>query len=308
MRGDVAGTGRMSLTQLVAMCAVYRGERSLEGVFLSAADLDESGTMNLVDIVAEAAMYRRMVMPYPFLLPGVVEKQPGRFAHDVYMGWGTAPLEGYLPQAGSYVRAYPYGDGSARRDNVSVRDIGDGVLSEVSSFAEDGAPWNARTTEYWRDPEANVIRQRWRDDSGQEIGDCKFVRLLGPEMKWNSEWCPALYVDDGLDVRVVEVVSIPTLFTVTTSAGTFRDCVATVFFCETPDNDEVIVEFWAPSIGHVLSLTNDGFDASTESQWGPSDGYRVTMELESIGGMQAPQPDGDLSALAGPSGIKGVRS
>lgn len=56
--GDVLGTGRISLSQLVRMVAAFTGENPLSGVYSVAADLSGDGALNLADIVTEAQLVK----------------------------------------------------------------------------------------------------------------------------------------------------------------------------------------------------------------------------------------------------------
>lgn len=57
VRGDVLGTGIMSLSQLTRLASAYCGTQPLEGVYLAAADLDGSGGLTLTDLVRAYSMY-----------------------------------------------------------------------------------------------------------------------------------------------------------------------------------------------------------------------------------------------------------
>lgn len=54
--GDVLGTGKIGLTQLVAVSASYAGNRKLTGPYLAAADWSRTGTINLTDVVRQAEL------------------------------------------------------------------------------------------------------------------------------------------------------------------------------------------------------------------------------------------------------------
>lgn len=58
--GDVLGTGKMSLSQLVRMASAFRGTDPLTGSYLAAGDLTESqdGQITLSDLVREAQLLR----------------------------------------------------------------------------------------------------------------------------------------------------------------------------------------------------------------------------------------------------------
>lgn len=59
VRGDVLGTGVMSLSQLTRLAEVYGGTApALEGPYLQAADFNADGRITLTDLVREAALYR----------------------------------------------------------------------------------------------------------------------------------------------------------------------------------------------------------------------------------------------------------
>lgn len=58
VRGDVLGTGTMSLTQLVRMADAFRGTQPLEGPYLAAGDLNGDGQITISDLVLEVSMYR----------------------------------------------------------------------------------------------------------------------------------------------------------------------------------------------------------------------------------------------------------
>lgn len=60
IQGDVLGTGRMSLTQLVRMVDAFNGKTPLEGAFLAAGKFTDGDRINLTDLVKEAALYRQM--------------------------------------------------------------------------------------------------------------------------------------------------------------------------------------------------------------------------------------------------------
>lgn len=62
VRGDVTGSGKISLTQLVQMAGALTGSLTLEGPNLMAADFDGSGGINLTDLVREAALYKNELM------------------------------------------------------------------------------------------------------------------------------------------------------------------------------------------------------------------------------------------------------
>ena len=57
VRGDVLGTGQISLSQVVAMANAYVGRRPLEGVYATAGDLNGTGEIELSDLVEEAQLY-----------------------------------------------------------------------------------------------------------------------------------------------------------------------------------------------------------------------------------------------------------
>lgn len=54
--GDVCGTGKMSLSQLVMLSQALGGRTELEGPYLAAGDHNGSGSIDLSDLVAEARM------------------------------------------------------------------------------------------------------------------------------------------------------------------------------------------------------------------------------------------------------------
>lgn len=56
--GDVLGQGTMNLSQLVRIAAAFRGRAELSGAFYQAALLTGKSTIQLSDIVAEAALYK----------------------------------------------------------------------------------------------------------------------------------------------------------------------------------------------------------------------------------------------------------
>lgn len=55
--GDVLGTGVMSLSQLVRTAEAVRGTRPLEGVWRTAADFNNTGRVDLADLVREAQLF-----------------------------------------------------------------------------------------------------------------------------------------------------------------------------------------------------------------------------------------------------------
>lgn len=59
VRGDVLGTGRMSLSQVVRLAAALRGQEPLEGPYLAAGDLDGSGSITISDLVQEVDLLRQ---------------------------------------------------------------------------------------------------------------------------------------------------------------------------------------------------------------------------------------------------------
>lgn len=54
VRGDLPGTGKPGISQLAALAAGMRHPDTLNGIQLSAADLDDSGTVGLADLVLTA--------------------------------------------------------------------------------------------------------------------------------------------------------------------------------------------------------------------------------------------------------------
>lgn len=54
--GDVLGTGLLSVAQVVRMATALRGTAPLNGVYLLAGDLNETGAVDISDLVAEAAL------------------------------------------------------------------------------------------------------------------------------------------------------------------------------------------------------------------------------------------------------------
>lgn len=57
VRGDVLGTGEMTLAQVVRLADALRGVSPLEGAFLQAGDFTGSGTVTLTDLVQQAKLY-----------------------------------------------------------------------------------------------------------------------------------------------------------------------------------------------------------------------------------------------------------
>lgn len=55
--GDVLGTGRITLSQIVRMAAALTGANPLEGPFAIAADLDGSTKLGVTDLVAESRLF-----------------------------------------------------------------------------------------------------------------------------------------------------------------------------------------------------------------------------------------------------------
>lgn len=58
VRGDVIGTGRISLTQLVRMASAMSGAEPLEGPYLMAGDWTGTGEITLTDLVREAEVLK----------------------------------------------------------------------------------------------------------------------------------------------------------------------------------------------------------------------------------------------------------
>lgn len=56
--GDVNGTGLMSLRQMVRIAQAYKGNSPLHGIYLDAGDFNETGRIDLSDVVTCAKMYR----------------------------------------------------------------------------------------------------------------------------------------------------------------------------------------------------------------------------------------------------------
>ncbi|MBD5558737.1 MAG: hypothetical protein HDQ87_00010 [Clostridia bacterium] len=56
VKGDVLGTGRMAITQLVAMARALTGVSPLDGPYLAAADWNGSGQLDMADLVREARL------------------------------------------------------------------------------------------------------------------------------------------------------------------------------------------------------------------------------------------------------------
>lgn len=67
VRGDVTGTGKMTLTQLVRMSSAVSGAKPLDGLFLRAGDWNGNGKIELSDLVREA---QAMDKPKPTLSHG----------------------------------------------------------------------------------------------------------------------------------------------------------------------------------------------------------------------------------------------
>lgn len=59
VHGDVLGTGKMSLSQLVALTGAFAGTKPLEGAFLAAGDWSGTGRINLTDIVHQAELVKQ---------------------------------------------------------------------------------------------------------------------------------------------------------------------------------------------------------------------------------------------------------
>lgn len=57
IRGDVTGTGKIGLTQLVRLAKAVSGTEPLEGAFAVAGDLSENGKIDLTDMVQLAHLY-----------------------------------------------------------------------------------------------------------------------------------------------------------------------------------------------------------------------------------------------------------
>lgn len=65
VKGDVLGTGKINLSQVVRMAAAFRGTEPLEGAFLAAGQWVSSGagqSITLTDLVLEARLYREAGM------------------------------------------------------------------------------------------------------------------------------------------------------------------------------------------------------------------------------------------------------
>lgn len=58
IRGDVLGTGQLSIAQLTRMAAALNGSRPLEGLYAQAADLTSSGSLNIADLTILASWLR----------------------------------------------------------------------------------------------------------------------------------------------------------------------------------------------------------------------------------------------------------
>lgn len=56
VKGDVLGSGTLSIAQLVRMAKALNGSWPLEGVYLIAADLNGSGGLDIADLVLEAQL------------------------------------------------------------------------------------------------------------------------------------------------------------------------------------------------------------------------------------------------------------
>lgn len=54
--GDVLGTGRLNITQLVRLAQSLNGSKPLEGLYRMAGDLNGDGNVSIVDLVAEAKL------------------------------------------------------------------------------------------------------------------------------------------------------------------------------------------------------------------------------------------------------------
>lgn len=61
MSGDVIGTGKFSLSQLVRIANAFAGTNPLEGVYLIAADLNGSGAVDPTDVVLAARLYSEFI-------------------------------------------------------------------------------------------------------------------------------------------------------------------------------------------------------------------------------------------------------
>lgn len=56
VKGDVLGTGVMNIAQLTRMAASLNGEDPLEGLFLLASDWNDSGAVDIGDLIVEAEL------------------------------------------------------------------------------------------------------------------------------------------------------------------------------------------------------------------------------------------------------------
>lgn len=57
VRGDVNGTGKVDLSQLVRLAKVVKGDDTLEGPYFLAGDLTSDGRISISDVVAEARLF-----------------------------------------------------------------------------------------------------------------------------------------------------------------------------------------------------------------------------------------------------------
>lgn len=65
VRGDVLGTGIIGLSQLARLAQAFSGVRPLEGVFMDAGDINETGTIELADLTMLASYVMTGTMPAP---------------------------------------------------------------------------------------------------------------------------------------------------------------------------------------------------------------------------------------------------
>lgn len=103
VKGDVTGTGKISLTQLSRLAEGVSGTKAFEGAFLLAADMDGNGRPSLTDLTMEAALYMAYlkrdeplkvdwIIPQSADIPGQVRE----VFQEAAANWSGAA---YIPQA-----------------------------------------------------------------------------------------------------------------------------------------------------------------------------------------------------------------
>lgn len=90
--GDVTGTGRISLTQLVRTAAAFKGIDPLEGAYLSAADFTGEGKLTLADLVQAADLFKNGEDIDP-ITPDHPATEPFAFDAATF----AEPIRAYMP-------------------------------------------------------------------------------------------------------------------------------------------------------------------------------------------------------------------